>query len=69
MTDRDYLFCALHLILDEEEELDALCPACRVRAEEERCPVCGELLGGMGAGINPAFDPERFQRMKRGERP
>ena len=69
MTDRDYLFCALHLLLDEEEKLDALCPSCRERAEEERCPVCGDLIDRSGAGINPAFDSERFERMKRGEIP
>ena len=69
MTDRDYLLCALHLILDEEERLDRLCPSCRVQAEEERCPVCGEPMSQGKAGINPAFDVERFERMKRGERP
>jgi len=69
MTDRDYLLCALHLILDEEERLNALCPACRVRAEEERCPVCGEAVQQSGAGINAAFDTQRFERMKRGEKP
>ena len=69
MTDRDYLLCALHLLLDEEERMNALCPACRGRAEEERCPVCGDLIDRSGAGINPAFDLERFERMKRGEKP
>lgn len=67
MTDRDYLLCALHLILDEEERLDALCPACRAQAEEDRCPVCGGAAEPAGAGRNPAFDPARFARMKRGE--
>lgn len=67
MTDRDYLLCALHLILDEEERLEMLCPACRARTEEERCPVCGERTEIWGTGVNPAFDEERFERMKRGE--
>ena len=35
MTDRDYLWCALNLALDREEELARLCPACREWAEEE----------------------------------
>lgn len=69
MTDRDYLLCALHLILDDQERLDALCPTCRVRAEEERCPACGGQVEGIGAGMNPSFDQERFERMKRGEQP
>lgn len=69
MTDRDYLLCALHLILDDEERLGQLCPACRAEAEEHRCPVCGVPVEQAGAGVNPAFDRERFERMKRGEKP
>lgn len=69
MTDRDYLLCALHLILDEEERLELLCPSCRAKAEEERCPVCGERTQKSGEGINAAFDAQRFERMKRGEKP
>lgn len=69
MTDRDYLLCALHLVLDDEERLDALCPACRAREEEKRCPSCGAEVEQVGAEVNPAFDEERFERMKRGERP
>lgn len=69
MTDRDYLLCALHLALDEEERLDALCPACRAQAEEKRCPACGERIGEWDGEVNPSFDLERFERMKRGERP
>lgn len=68
MTDRDYLLCALHLILDEEERCARLCPVCRAREQEERCPVCGELTQPSGAGFNPAFDAARFERMKRGEK-
>ena len=45
MTDRDYLWCALNLALDREEELARLCPACRTQAEEEPCPVCGAPRG------------------------
>ena len=41
MTDRDYLWCALNLALDQEEELARLCPDCRQRAAEEPGPVCG----------------------------
>ena len=44
MTRRDYLWCALNLLLDEEERLDRLCPGCRAEAESGRCPVCGTQL-------------------------
>ena len=59
MTDRDYLWCALNLALDQEEELARLCPECRARAEQnERVLVTTltkrmaedltEYLNGMG---------------------
>lgn len=65
LTDRDYLLCALHLILDEEERLARLCPSCR-EAAERCCPVCGVPLEDTGG--NAAFDVERFEALKRGER-
>ena len=66
MRDRDYVWCLSHLALDQEEELERLCPACRARAEEARCPVCGAPSSqGEGAG-NPAFDQERYERLRKG---
>lgn len=62
MTDRDYLWCALNLALDREEELDRLCPRCRSQAEEDLCPVCGESREGWG--YNGGFDPARFEKLK-----
>ena len=64
MTDRDYLWCALNLALDREEELARLCPDCRERAEREPCPVCGAEQGSWGE--NPAFDGEKFEKLKGG---
>lgn len=67
MTDRDYLWCALNLLLDDEEELRSLCPACRTEALEGRCPVCGVRTEESGGGENAGFDSERFERLMRGE--
>ena len=68
MLDRDYLWCLANLLLDGEEELERLCPQCRARAEEARCPVCGQPAAAWGeGGVNPAFDPARYERMARGE--
>ena len=66
MTGRDYLWCALHLLLDEEEVLDRLCPACRDQAGRDCCPVCGGQTGEMAAGINGAFDWEKFRALREG---
>ena len=68
MTDREYLWCALHLLLDDEERLAQMCPACRAEALEERCPVCGMPTAAAAAEENAAFDQERYERLKRGER-
>ena len=67
MKGRDYLWCLANGILDREERLEQLCPACRARAMEERCAVCGRPAGDLDAGMaNAAFDPERFEELKGG---
>ena len=66
MTDREYLWCALNLLLDDEEALARLCPSCREEALAQRCPVCGAETAGTAAGENSAFDEERFEALKQG---
>lgn len=67
MKERDYLWCLVQMILDREEELDRLCPECRSRAEEARCPACGRPAPRWGEGAaNPAFDLSRFEELKGG---
>lgn len=66
MLDRDYLWCLAQQLLDDEEELDRLCPACRARAEENRCPGCGAPVGEPVRENNPNFDWARFEQMKKG---
>lgn len=68
MKNRDYLWCALNLMLDDEEILDQLCPTCRIHAQEARCPVCGSLKSGGEGGQNAAFDEARYQRLSKGGR-
>ena len=68
MKNRDYLWCLANSLLDREEELERLCPACREWALEERCPVCGQVRGdGEDHMDNPAFDRAQFERLKGGE--
>ena len=64
MTHGDYLWCALNLTLDDEEELARLCPACRAEAQREPCPVCG--VGLEQAGENGAFEEARFEALRKG---
>lgn len=64
MTDRDFLWCALNLAIDREEELGRLCPACRERAEAEPCPVCGAPRGE--GAVNEGFDWKRYEELKGG---
>ena len=66
MKDRDYLWCLANGLLDREEQLERLCPDCRVRAEQARCPVCGRPEAPGEGGSNPAFDLAQFQRLKEG---
>lgn len=66
MTQKDYLWCALHLLLDDEESASLLCPACREEAEKDRCPVCGREKEETAQEENPAFDWARFQQLKEG---
>lgn len=69
MKHRDYLWCAVNLLLDEEEALAELCPGCRARAGEASCPACGAPCGSHQGGENAAFDLDRFWAMKGGEAP
>lgn len=68
MKDRDFLWCALNLMLDDEEELAQLCSVCREHALEERCVVCGVPLALAEESINASFDEERFRALKRGDK-
>lgn len=69
MKSRDYLWCALNLLLDEEETLAELCPGCRARAGETSCPACGAPCHSRQGGENEAFDLDRFLVMKGGAVP
>ncbi len=53
------LYAAAQLRLEREAALDALCPACRARAEG--CPACGGSL----PVENPVFDEQRYEELKR----
>ena len=39
------------------------------QAEEARCPVCGRPAGSWEGALNPSFDRERFERLRKGGQP
>lgn len=65
MTEGDYLYCALQMMLDAEKEKQRMCPQCRGKSEEKRCICCGRIIDGEQGG-NPQFDFGRFEEMKQG---
>lgn len=67
MRDRDYLWCLTHMVLDREEELERLCPSCRIQAQQGLCPGCGRPVESVEGAINPHFDPARFAALGKGE--
>lgn len=67
MTQREYLYCILQQWLDEEEQLENLCPACLAQVQERRCSRCGAPLANTDGMENTAFDMERYRRLKEGE--
>lgn len=70
MKGRDYLWCLVHTLLDGEEALERLCPACRARVLEERCSGCGRERTDWGeAERNGGFDWERFEALRGGNGP
>ena len=67
MKDRDYLWCLANTLMDREEALGRLCPACRIRTLEERCARCGRPAAEWGeSDSNTSFDLERFEQLKGG---
>ncbi len=61
LTDGEYLYCVLQLMLDEQETFDALCPSCRQTAAEPRCRACGKPLPEQ----NASFDEARYEELKK----
>ena len=66
MTEEEYLWCAVHLLLDEEEAEAALCPTCRAKLDEARCPVCGQEKDAALREENAGFDWARYEKLKEG---
>lgn len=67
MLDRDFVWCGLNLLLDEEEARGKLCPSCLARVAGDCCPGCGVDKGQISSGVNENFDLAQFARRLKGE--
>lgn len=65
MLDRDFVWCGLNLLLDEEEQQKKLCPSCQARAAEDCCPGCGTHLSQVSGGVNGGFDLAEFYHRRK----
>ena len=54
------------LAVTKEEAEAALCPSCRAKLGEARCPVCGQETGPVVREENAGFDWARYARLKEG---
>lgn len=64
MTDGQWLWLFVNQIIDNEEQLEKMCPECRneVTSETKKCIRCGKVLAKQGF-INPNFDASRFEKL------
>lgn len=68
MKGRDYLWCLLHMMLDDEAAVNRLCLSCQEKAKGDACPVCGSIADAWSASENESFDLKRFETLGGGER-
>lgn len=65
MTDGQWIWLLVNQIIDNEEQLEKMCPDCRneVISETHKCIRCGKVLTNDNEFINPNFDKSRFDRL------
>jgi hypothetical protein len=62
MTDGQWLYMITNMMVDDEEEFEKLCGKCKSDSKEPKCPGCGK---SKDTYINPNFDEERFEKLKK----
>jgi hypothetical protein len=68
MTDSDYLYCLANMQLDDEAYMKRhYCESCRDKGVERKCLRCSRPLFSEPTEVNPNFDNERFEQLKRGD--
>ena len=69
MTDGQWLWLFVNQIIDNEEQLEKMCPDCRNEVTStHKCVRCGKVLAKKSEDvfINPNFDQSRFERLSNG---
>lgn len=67
MTDEQWLWVYANWALDNDEELEGMCPDCQEKAmEHNKCSRCGVTLSSASDKfVNPNFDPKRFEELSK----
>lgn len=55
----------VHMSVDNDEKLEKTCGKCKKRMEEHRCQSCGEGIFDELETLNPNFDEEMFNKLKK----
>ncbi len=64
MTEGQWLYLLVNMALDDEEELEKMCNSCKEKSKIKRCISCGEAFH-KEQDINPRFDNNKFEEMKK----
>jgi hypothetical protein len=63
MTDGQWLYMITNMMLDDEEQYDKLCGKCKHDSKQVKCPGCGKSK--VDEDVNPNFDDEHFEKLKK----
>lgn len=68
MTDEQWYWLFVNQSIDNDEQLEGMCPDCQREVTSKRCSRCGKPLGAKSIPkfTNPNFDAERFEQLSNG---
>ena len=67
MTDEQWTWLYVNWRMDNDEQLERMCPKCREEAKDNsKCTRCGTKIADDNTFVNPNFDPSRFEKLSKG---
>jgi len=72
MTDEQWLWLFVNQAIDNDEQIEGMCPSCQREVTSHNCTRCGKSLGSNDSKgfepqfVNPNFDTERFEVLSHG---